>query len=66
MVFVFSFWYIVIAICVAAIVACVVFLFKMDKKDRVLINQFVESANESSTETAKEEVKVDESVEENK
>ena len=41
--FVFSFWYIVVAVLVVASVACLVVFFLMDKKDKVLIDEFIAS-----------------------
>ena len=50
--FVFSAWYFVIIALVIGIVVCVFLFVKMDKKDRVLIDQFIketQSANEVET-----------------
>lgn len=41
--FVFSIWYIVAAVLVAGIVACFVVFLKMDKKDRILIDEFIKA-----------------------
>ena len=41
MAFVFSFWYIVALILVAGIIASIVVFLKMDKKDKVLIEEFI-------------------------
>ena len=57
--FVFSFWYIVMLLLVAGIVACLVVFFKMDKKDKVLIENFIKESTEEQP-TA-EEVKPEES-----
>lgn len=63
MTFVFSFWYIVLALLVAGIVACVVLFVKMDKKDQVLINDFLKS---NAVEEVKEEPAKDTSATEQK
>ncbi|MBO5954502.1 MAG: hypothetical protein J6Q13_00860 [Clostridia bacterium] len=51
MAFVFSFWYIIALILVAGIVASVVVFLKMDKKDKVLIEEFIKQ-NQPAEETA--------------
>ena len=43
MAFVFSFWYIVMALLVAGITACMIVFVKMDQKDRVLIEEFIKA-----------------------
>ena len=53
MTFVFSFWYIVMAVLVLGIAACVVGFILMDKKDRVIIKEFVDSTNEPQVEPTK-------------
>ena len=60
MAFVFSVWYFVMIALVAGIVASLLVFFKMDKKDRVMIDEFVKNA-QVQTEPAKEtnEVKDD-------
>ena len=52
--FVFSFWYFVMIALVAGIVACVIVFVKMDKKDRVLIEEFI-NKNQSNAEVSSEE-----------
>lgn len=50
MAFVFSFWYIVMALLAIGVVACILVFFKMDKKDKEIIDNFVkESANQPAT-----------------
>ena len=53
--FVFSFWYFVIIALIAGIVACLVIFFKMDKKDSVLIDAFINSQQQANTEQPKQE-----------
>ncbi len=55
MYFVWSWWYLVLLFLVAGIVAMSVVFFKMDKKDRVLMKEFVEASSEK--EEQKQEVK---------
>ena len=61
MFFVWSWWYLVALVLVAAIVASVVVLFKMDKKDIVLIKEFQEAntVSEEKEETASTSPKAD-------
>ena len=58
MTFVFSVWFIVAAILLVGAVACIVVFFKMDKKDRQLLDKFVkeqtEQADQSETEKSQE------------
>ncbi len=56
MTFVFSVWYFVMIALVAGIAACLVFLFLMDKKDRVMIDQFVKDSQAQADAEAKTEV----------
>ena len=56
MTFVFSIWYIVALVLAAAVVACLVVFFKMDKKDSVIIKEFVDSQTQ---EEPNQEVKTD-------
>ena len=65
MIFVYSQWYIVMALLVAAIVSLIVVFIKMDKKDRVLISDFVKSMQENNEESKKPAVE-ETSNEENK
>ena len=44
MAFVFTAWYFVMVALAAGIAACVVIFFKMDKQDRVMIDQFIKDA----------------------
>lgn len=53
MTFVFSFWYIILALLIAGVVASILIFIKMDQKDRVLIDNFIK---ESTAEEKKEEV----------
>ena len=61
MAFVFSFWYIVMALLVGGIVASLVVFIRMDKQDKVLIDQFIKEASaqqpEAKVEAAAEETK---------
>jgi uncharacterized membrane-anchored protein YhcB (DUF1043 family) len=57
MAFVFSVWYFVMIALVAGIVASLVVFFKMDQKDRVMIDEFVKNA-QVQTEPAKEKNEV--------
>ena len=72
MTFVFSFWYIVLILLVIGVVLSIVFFIRMDKKDEVLINDFVKNSTEPAKESVKEnkveneEIKVEETTEENK
>ena len=59
MAFVFSFWYIVMALLVAGIAAALVVFIRMDKQDKVLIDQFVKEASAQQPE-AKVEAPVEE------
>ena len=60
--FVFTAWYFVMIALVAGIAACLVVFFKMDKKDRAMIEEFVKEAQEQ----AQQEQQVEPAVEENK
>lgn len=51
MIFVFSFWIIVALILAMGVAACLIVFFKMDKKDSVLIKEFVESQTQEETTT---------------
>jgi len=51
--FVFSFWYIVMAVLVLGIAGCIAGFILMDKKDRVIIKEFVDGSNEQQTEQLK-------------
>lgn len=44
MAFVFSFWYIVMAVLAIGVVACIVVFFMMDKKDKELIDNFIQES----------------------
>ncbi len=46
MYFVWSWWYLVLLFLVAGIVAMSIVFFKMDKKDRILMKEFVEASSE--------------------
>ena len=48
MTFVFSFWYIVLAILVLGVIGLVIAFVKMDKKDRELIKDFVDETNKQA------------------
>lgn len=62
--FVFTFWYFVIIALVAAIAACLLIFFKMDKKDRVMIDEFIKNSQvQNEAQPVAEENK---EVEENK
>lgn len=63
---VFSFWYIIAILLVAGIVAAMVVFFKMDKKDKILIDEFIKSqqpAEEVKTEEASKPAKEENSKE---
>lgn len=51
MIFVFSVWLIVALILAMGVAACLIVFFKMDKKDSVLIKEFVESQTQEETTT---------------
>lgn len=55
MAFVFSAWYFVILAVIAGIVACLLVFFKMDKKDREMIEKFIQD-NQPKEEPAVESV----------
>lgn len=66
MAFVWSYWYIVMIVLVAAIVASVIIFIKMDRKDKVLIDEFVKASQaeqESVTEKPEEAVATETSTE---
>ncbi len=44
MTFVWTPWYIVMALCVVGIVVSLVFFFRMDKKDRIIIDKFLKDS----------------------
>ncbi len=48
MTFVFTSWYIVLAALLVAVIGCIVAFVLMDKKDKVIINEFVNEANKGS------------------
>ena len=50
--FVFSWWYIVMAVLAVGIVACMVVFFRMDKKDSALIEQFIKDSQQPAKEEA--------------
>lgn len=61
MAFVFSYWIIVFVLLLVAVVGLVVAFMMMDKKDRVLINDFIKSASEpQAAEEPKQEVVAEE------
>lgn len=62
MAFVFSSWYIVMFLLVAGIVASLFVFFKMDKKDKIMIEQFIKDSASSE----KEEKSIESEVEETK
>ena len=45
MTFVFTFWYFVMILLVGGVAASLVVFFKMDKKDKVLIEEFIKEAH---------------------
>lgn len=57
MTIVYSHWYIVMALLIAAIVALIVVFVKMDKKDRVIIKEFVDSMQQGNDQVQPEPVK---------
>lgn len=60
--FVFSFWYIVMILLVAGIAACLVVFFKMDKKDRVLIDEFIKEAQKPAEQKEENKVNAEETT----
>ena len=52
---VFSVWYIVLALLIVAIAGLFFAFIKMDKKDRILIDEFVNSSEVQPTEQQAEE-----------
>ena len=50
MTFVFTFWYFVMILLVGGIVASLLVFFKMDKKDKVLIDEFIKEAQAAQQE----------------
>lgn len=54
--FVFSIWYIVAAVLVVGIIACFITFFKMDKKDRNLIDEFIKAQQPAEEVSAEEQV----------
>lgn len=60
--FVFSYWIIVAAVLLVGIVACFIIFFKMDRKDRVLIDEFIK-AQQPEESTAEENVVTEETKE---
>jgi len=58
MTFVYSNWYIVMAVLIVAIVALIVTFILMDKKDRVLINEFVKSMQANSNDSTEKPAEV--------
>ena len=48
MTFVFTSWYVVLAVLLVAVIGCIVAFVLMDKKDKVIINEFVNEANKGS------------------
>lgn len=50
MTFVFTFWYFVMILLVGGIVASLLVFFKMDKKDKVLIDKFIKEAQAAQQE----------------
>lgn len=56
MAFVWSSWYIVMILLVAGIAACLTVFFFMDKKDKVLLDNFVKDASQEQAEQEKTEV----------
>ena len=50
MTFVFSYWYIVMAVLLVGIVAAIVAFILMDKKDKVIIKEFVDSIEQQKPE----------------
>ena len=62
MYFVYTNWYIVMAILVVAIIGLIVTFILMDKKDKALIQEFVENS-QSQVVTEKENDNAEESIE---
>ena len=58
MFFVWSWWFLVVALFVAGIVACAVLLVKMNKKDVQLIEEFQQANAAETVETSVEEKEV--------
>ena len=66
MAFVWSSWYIVMILLVAGIAACLTVFFLMDKKDKILINKFIEEASAPQEKVAENVEEKVEHVEEEK
>lgn len=49
MAFVWSFWYIVVAVLAIGIIACIVCFVMMDKKDKLIISDFVKKNSETAS-----------------
>ena len=64
--FVFSGWIIVLIVLVLAIVGVVIALVKMDKKDKVIINDFLKEAQAGQEQPAAEVAPAVEKVEDKK
>ena len=65
MTFVFSPWYFVLILFVVAIVVAIVLFVQMDKKDRVIIDEFIkDSTNEPIKEESQPEQTAEEKIEE--
>lgn len=60
MAFVYSNWYIVMALLVVAIAALVTIFIMMDKKDRVMIENFINSATTEKEEPKQQDTEVKE------
>ena len=58
MFFVWSWWFLVVALFVAGIVACAVLLVKMNKKDVQLIEEFQQANAAETVEPSVEEIEV--------
>ena len=61
--FVFSIWYFVMIALVGGIVASLIILFKMNKKDRVLIDEFIKSASDTDVKNSNTDSKLDKNEE---
>ncbi len=66
MAFVYSNWYIVLAILIACFIAAVVVYILMDRKDKEIIDEFVKSVEQENKKAVEEVKAVEDKVEEKK
>ena len=66
MFWVYSSWYIVLAILIVAVIALIIAFFKMDKKDRILIQEFIAKNSEEQSNAVEIKPESDETKENEK